>query len=248
MQRTVTSQITRQIKPPRRLFSCSRKMSSTPRVISSTELQANEAKWITLRKLTYHDAEGIERLWECAERKSRKSSGIDAVAVLALLRSKTNAFPVSTVVIEQYRPPVDKFVVELPAGLIDEGETPEQAAFRELEEETGYKADGVIESSPIIVSDPGMTNANMKLVVLNIELPDKMEYPEQKLELGESITTRVVELSKLDAELKGRVLHLVSIQRLDITSNLPEYTKNGFVVDARLSHFASGYDLARRLN
>lgn len=41
------------------------------------------------------------------------------------------------------------------AGLIDNGETPEQAAIRELEEETGYKADGVIESSPVVVSDPG---------------------------------------------------------------------------------------------
>lgn len=40
-------------------------------------------------------------------------------------------------------------------GLIDEGETPEQAAIRELEEETGYKADKVLESSPIIVPDPG---------------------------------------------------------------------------------------------
>lgn len=34
-----------------------------------------------------------------------------AVAVLAILRSKTNAFPLSTVVIEQYRPPIDKFIV-----------------------------------------------------------------------------------------------------------------------------------------
>lgn len=34
-----------------------------------------------------------------------------AVAVLAILRSETNAFPTSTVIIEQYRPPVDAFVV-----------------------------------------------------------------------------------------------------------------------------------------
>lgn len=40
-------------------------------------------------------------------------------------------------------------------GLIDEGETPEKTAIRELEEETGFKADGVIESSPIMANDPG---------------------------------------------------------------------------------------------
>jgi ADP-ribose pyrophosphatase len=34
-----------------------------------------------------------------------------AVAVLAMVRSKTNAFPLSTVVIEQYRPPIDKFII-----------------------------------------------------------------------------------------------------------------------------------------
>lgn len=41
------------------------------------------------------------------------------------------------------------------SGLIDEGETAEQAAIRELEEETGYKAQKVIESSSLLVADPG---------------------------------------------------------------------------------------------
>lgn len=41
------------------------------------------------------------------------------------------------------------------AGLIDEGETPEQAAMRELEEETGFKGDCVLESSTLMVCDPG---------------------------------------------------------------------------------------------
>lgn len=40
-------------------------------------------------------------------------------------------------------------------GLIDEGETAEQTAIRELEEETGFKSDKVIESSPVVATDPG---------------------------------------------------------------------------------------------
>src|SRR5579871_4362475 len=42
--------------------------------------------------------------------------------------------------VRQYRLPARKYLWELPAGRLDEGETPLKAAKRELEEETGYKA------------------------------------------------------------------------------------------------------------
>jgi len=66
-------------------------------------------------------------------------------------------------VILQYRPPVDAVCVEFPAGLIDEGETPEQAAVRELKEETGYEGK-VRDVSPSLSNQPGMTNANMQVL------------------------------------------------------------------------------------
>ncbi|KAF8269790.1 NUDIX hydrolase domain-like protein [Lactarius quietus] len=204
-------------------------MSQNPKILSTEDLDTStQSAWVSLKKISWQDQTGRKRVWEAADRKTRGTSGVDAVAVLALIRSRTNAFPLSTVIIEQYRPPIGKFIIELPAGLIDEGETPEQAGIRELREETGYEAKGTIDSSAVLANDPGMSTANMKLVVLDVPLEGDMELPDQKLEAGESIVRRAVEVRNLYKELK-------------------EYERKGFVVDARLSHFAAGFDLAERL-
>lgn len=46
--------------------------------------------------------------------------------------------------IKSYRHLVDSWQVEVPSGFIDRGETPRQAAVRELQEETGYRAKKVV--------------------------------------------------------------------------------------------------------
>lgn len=160
---------------------------------------------------------------------------------MAVLRSERNAFQPSTVIVEQFRAPVGKYVVgqsgdtiiiilsltrshrtprwysltsfeiqpslRFDLGLIDEGETAEETAIRELQEETGFKGTKVLESSPLLVCDPGMTTANMKLVAVDVPFLDKLEVSQQKLEPGEFITARIVELHKLDEELKGMKFH-----------------------------------------
>lgn len=50
---------------------------------------------------------------------------------------------------KQFRPPIDKVVIEIPAGLVDPGEGAAESAVRELREETGYH--GVVsEVSPVM--------------------------------------------------------------------------------------------------
>lgn len=60
---------------------------------------------------------------------------IDAEGVVIYPILKEN--PEKIVMIRQYRYPLDDYLYELPAGLIDAGETPNEAAIREMKEETG---------------------------------------------------------------------------------------------------------------
>ena len=48
-----------------------------------------------------------------------------------------------------------------------------------------------------------MTTTNMKLIVLGVTFPDALELSDAKLDEGEHITKRVVELSRLYDELRG---------------------------------------------
>lgn len=154
--------------------------SQAPAIRRISPLPTEEAKWTELRKIEWTDQDGKDRIWEAAARKTRGKGGVDAVAITPILRHPSR--PASTMIILQYRPPVEAICVEFPAGLIDEGETPEQAAVRELKEETGYEGKvcsqspslscqpgltnanmQVLDCSPTIVSDPGLTNANMQV-------------------------------------------------------------------------------------
>jgi ADP-ribose pyrophosphatase len=55
-----------------------------------------------------------------------------AAAILALDKNKV-------ILVKQHRFP-HGYVIEIPAGTLEKGEEPKKCAFRELEEETGYKA------------------------------------------------------------------------------------------------------------
>ena len=66
--------------------------------------------------------------------------------VLILARTKEGKW----VMTEQYRHGTGKIALEFPAGIIDKGETPEEAAIRELQEECGYgTVTGSFAASPL---------------------------------------------------------------------------------------------------
>ena len=60
-----------------------------------------------------------------------------AVAVIAVTDEN------KIVMVEQYRKPLEKTIVEIPAGKLEKGEEPALCAIRELEEETGYECESM---------------------------------------------------------------------------------------------------------
>jgi ADP-ribose pyrophosphatase len=93
-----------------------------------------EGNFVRFVRSAYTDSAGKLREWESFERVN--CSGIVVVVPV----TDDNC----VLLIRQFRPPVNAYVVEFPAGLNDKGETLEAAARRELTEETGYSANEMV--------------------------------------------------------------------------------------------------------
>ncbi len=93
--------------------------------------------------------------WEYVSR----ARGIQAAVIVAIEDGHA-------ILVEQYRVPLGRRCLELPAGLVgdeEQGESVETSAARELEEETGYRAERV-ETLGSFYSSPGMVSEGFTLV------------------------------------------------------------------------------------
>jgi ADP-ribose pyrophosphatase len=75
--------------------------------------------------------------------------------------------PPQIVLVIQFRPPVRRYCIEFPSGFIDDNETVETAALRELHEETGYYGKIKRISEPICY-EPGLTDSLTKVVDVEV--------------------------------------------------------------------------------
>ena len=96
--------------------------------------------------------------WEYVAR----ARGIRAAAIIAIDDEG------HVILVEQYRVPLGRVCLEIPAGLIGDdegksGEAAEDAAMRELEEETGYRAERM-ENLGEFYSSPGMVSESFSLL------------------------------------------------------------------------------------
>jgi ADP-ribose pyrophosphatase len=170
-------------------------------------------------------SEPEETLWEgrylAAKRRGRweyvgRTRGIRAAVILAIDDG-------AAVLIEQYRVPLGRNCIELPAGLIGdetEGEPAETAAIRELEEETGYRAAAMTELG-CFHSSPGMATEGFTL----LRAEGLIRVGEGGGVEGEEIVVHRVPLAEVPAFVAGKraegcaidvkLLLLLSVQYID---------------------------------
>ncbi|KAI0125286.1 NUDIX domain-containing protein [Xylariales sp. AK1849] len=195
------------------------------KVLSTGPLSNGDARWVQLLKIDYKDPNGTSRTWESAERLTRpKGSDIDGVGIFAILEKSAGP---EIILQKQFRPPINKVTIEVPAGLVDEGETAEEAAVRELKEETGYVGKAT-DTTPMMFNDPGFCNTNLRMVHVSIDmsLPENQNL-RPELEDSEFIEVFTVPLTNLYAECK-------------------KLEAEGYAIDARVGTMAEGIEVAKK--
>lgn len=140
-------------------------------------------KFVNFITKKYKDKEGNEKNYEYSERNNLQK----AVVMIPYIKEKD-----SFVIIKQYRIPFEDYIIEFPAGLIENEEEISMAAIRELEEETGYIGQ-VINVSKSTPSTPGLTTEEIYFVFMKI-----IDMKKQKLEPSENIEVLLVNRESWD--------------------------------------------------
>lgn len=154
----------------------------------------------TYLRLARKDAEtdtGRKFFWETVERVNVHGKG---AVVIAALTSENEL-----ILEKNWRPPLESYIIQLPAGLTDiSGESEEEAARRELLEETGYRAKKLIPVFSVPLS-PDLTSTR----ATHFFAPDVEFLGGENRDTTEEIEVVKVPLKQLDYFL----------------SNLPEDTE-----------------------
>lgn len=120
--------------------------------------------------------------------KTANKFTLDAVVVLPYIEEPDG---IKIVFLKQFRYAVNGFIYDLPAGLIDKGETPEQSACREIEEEIGGTVLKLYPCTSLCYTSPGCHNETTTTFFAKV----KLDKP-QNLQDDEIITKHIVPLDK----------------------------------------------------
>src|ERR671919_2536431 len=114
-------------------------------------------------------------------------------------------------IIRSYRHFVDSIQVEAPSGYIEDGETPYEAAKRELKEETGYEAQKIVSLGHYTL-DYSMFEQNGNIFAAYDLLTNKEAKSKQSLGKMEKIEVDIISIDEIKRLLyEGKILNAASI-------------------------------------
>ncbi|WP_160670442.1 NUDIX hydrolase [Clostridium sp. C8-1-8] len=140
-----------------------------PKIMNLNSLA--ETKFLSLYNVEYTNKKGDSKSWIVASRKDMATLNlqiqkkieerVDAVMIVAVHEESKKL-----VLVKQFRVPLNDYVYELPAGLIDGDEDIKLAVSRELKEETGLKVVEIVNKEDIkaLYVSVGMTDESVALV------------------------------------------------------------------------------------
>jgi ADP-ribose pyrophosphatase len=129
-----------------------------------------DLRWLNMFDVAYLDAAGHHRSWQMASRTpapkciTGKFSMPDAVVIVPFHTTEKKV-----VITREYRVALADYEYGFPAGLIDPGETIEQTARRELQEETGLTVTRFLKISPPVYSSAGMTDESVAMAYVECD-------------------------------------------------------------------------------
>ena len=122
--------------------------------------KGDEGKFITRYDVSYRTEDGQSKIYEIISRNSdiktyEELHGDKPDAVVIIMTDETGE---RILLNREFRMAAGMWVINFPAGLIDAGETPEEAATRELREETGLEIVSIDDAMGLSYSAVGFSN------------------------------------------------------------------------------------------
>ena len=159
-------------------------MEPQPQVTKQEEV--HRAKWLILSSCSYSTPNPPPQPrtphtgWEYVTRTTKLGIYPDGASLIPILKYPDGSQKLC--LIANHRPPVGKYMLEFPAGLLDPNETVETAARRELLEETGYTLTGIRDTSfgQAIFIDPWKSNESDLWYVAEVDMSlEANKHPKQ---------------------------------------------------------------------
>lgn len=178
-----------------------------------------KTKFLSLYDAEYTNKGGKNKIWTMATRKSEeamndqffngKEDKVDAVVILAYHKEEKKL-----VAIKQFRVPLNDYVYELPAGLIDNNDEVIPTVRRELMEETGLVLEEIIteKMGEKLYLSPGMTDESVSLVYCTCSGKVSTDHVEEDEEIEPLLLSREDAKKILASKEKCDIKFFIAIQ------------------------------------